>query len=109
MGSQVGVLAKPWDRDAVSKGAERRGKQAKTHLDSTPSTKRFRFQGSIKSNVMMKRRTLRLVMASEPYVDSDRICDSTSARGRVQSGNQAHLVTPDLLFMVPLQNCLHQI
>lgn len=53
-------------------GGKGRGK-AETYRSSTRSTSFRRRHGSMRMRVMMKRRTLREVMAREPYVERERI------------------------------------
>jgi hypothetical protein len=62
---------------------------------------------------MMARRkttTLAVVMASEPYVDIDRICVLVSRSWSSEMiDKRGHLVGPDLLFVIPRQDGPHEI
>ena len=56
-----------------------------TDRSSTPSTSRFRFHGSTSSIVTMNRNTFNDVIAKDPYVESDRICQTSPNFSRESS------------------------
>lgn len=99
-----------WYCSSICEWCERHGGRTRwgTHLASTPSTSRFRFHGSTSKMVMMNNRTLRLVIASDPYVDNDRIYVQLSVPPTKRS-ETTHFIAPDLLLVISLQDGLHQI